>query len=116
MEVFGAADLMSTEDWDWGTRRIETVQNKSQTFQKLFQQLHLVDHQYFLIATAPFGRVDTTKMVNWDWETQEHINQRKLGPICFNAQDYKEELAVGVKEAIGMVRKLRCINDSMKRV
>ena len=70
MEVFGAVDTIDMDDWDWEMRTTEMFQNKSQTFQKSNQQLHLVSHQYFLIAKDQFGPVGIMKTGNWDWDTQ----------------------------------------------
>ena len=52
-------------------------------------------------------------MKEWDIELNEELVRKKGITIChllyFNAKDFQEELAVGVKEAIGMVRKLKTI-------
>ena len=60
-----------------GTGRFEMFQNKSQTFQKSFQQLHLEEHQYFLIVKDQFGPVDIISVVNWDWDTQKTETKQK---------------------------------------
>ena len=59
MQVFGAVDTM---DMGLGDENDRIVPEQPQTFQKSNQQLHLVSHQYFLIAKDQFGLVGTIKI------------------------------------------------------
>src|SRR3990167_7592482 len=70
---------------------IEIFQNKSKTFQKSNQLLHLVYHHCFLIVEDQFGAVGPMEMVDWDWETQHKETKQKRFKDFLQSNQWQEE-------------------------
>src|SRR3990167_1759109 len=70
---------------------IEIFQNKSKTFQKSNQLLHLVHHHCSVIVKDQFGAVGTMKMVDWDWETQGTETKQKRFKDFLQSNQWQEE-------------------------
>src|SRR3990167_8236479 len=66
-------------------------QNKSKTFQKSNQLLHLVIHPCFLIVKDQCGAVGTMHMVNWDWETHHTETKQKRLKDSLQSNQWQEE-------------------------
>src|SRR3990167_2839871 len=73
---------------------IEIFQNKSKTFQKSNQLLHLLYHHCFLIVKDQFGAVGPMEMVNWDWETQHTETKQKRFKDFLQSNQWQEEITM----------------------
>src|SRR3990167_6094666 len=66
-------------------------QNKSKTFQKSNQLLHLVIHPSFLIVKDQCGVVGTIHLGIWDWETQVKETKQKKFKDFLQSNQWQEE-------------------------
>src|SRR3990167_5777038 len=69
-------------------------QNKSKTFQKSNQLLHLVIHPCFLIVKDQCGAVGTMHMVNWDWETHHTETKQKRFKDFLQSNRLQEDITM----------------------